>query len=83
MLEVLELPELIAKDGDDYVAISCRLLVMRASTSRCATASASASRVTRGARAFQLAVETICRQAPTVGQQPGCRPMPDPQLIPA
>ena len=74
MLEVLELPELIAKDGEDYVAISSRLLTdkifyqeMRA---KIAERKERLFHDKSVAEAFQLAVETICRQVPAVGQQP-------------
>ena len=81
MLEVLELPALIASDVDDYVAISCRLLDdasfhqhMRDSIRERKSRLFYDKSV---AEAFQLAVETVCRQAPAVGQKPaGLRPMP-------
>ena len=80
MLEVLELPELIASDADDYVAISCRLLEdasfhqqMRDSIRERKLRLFNDKSV---AEAFQLAVETVCRKAPAVGQQPaGLRPL--------
>ena len=74
MLEVLELPELIASNVDDYIAISSRLLDDKAFYK--AMRSAIAERKQRlfhdksVAEAFQVAVETICRQTPAVGQQP-------------
>ena len=88
MLDVLELPELIASDADDYIAISCRLLddesfyqQMRDSIRERKSRLFYDKSV---AEAFQVAVETICRQAPTVGQQPsGVRPMPIRNIIPA
>ena len=81
MLEVLELPELIANDADDYVAISCRLLddpgfyqQMREAIHQRKPRLFHDKSV---AEAFQVAVETVCRQAPAVGQQPsGTRPLP-------
>ena len=87
MLDVLELPELIASDADDYIAISCRLLddesfyqQMRDSIRERKSRLFYDKSV---AEAFQVAVETICRQAPTVGQQPsGVRPMPIRSIIP-
>jgi predicted O-linked N-acetylglucosamine transferase (SPINDLY family) len=81
MLELLELPELIARDADDYVSISSRLLsddgfhaeVKQKIQQR-------KSRLFQDksvAEAFQVAVETVCRQAPAVGQQPaGVMPLP-------
>ena len=74
MLEVLELPELIAKNGDDYIAISCKLLdepdfyqaMKQAIQERKQRLFLDKS----VAEAFQIAVETICRQPPSVGQQP-------------
>ena len=81
MLEVLELPELIAKDVDDYVAISCRLLddegfyrqIREAIHERKPRLFHDKS----VAQAFQVAVEMVCRQTPAVGQQPsGIRPLP-------
>lgn len=87
MLEVLELPELIASDADDYVAISCRLLEdqnfyqqMRDSIRE---RKARLFHDKSVAEAFQVAVETICRQAPAVGQQPsGVRPLPISSIAP-
>ena len=74
MLEVLELPELIASNADDYIAISCKLLDDPAFYQ--AMKEAIQERKQRlfldksVAEAFQTAVETICRQTPSVGQQP-------------
>jgi predicted O-linked N-acetylglucosamine transferase (SPINDLY family) len=74
MLEVLELPELIANNADDYIAISCKLLDDPAFY--LAMKQAIQERKQRlfldksVAEAFQTAVETICRQTPSVGQQP-------------
>jgi predicted O-linked N-acetylglucosamine transferase (SPINDLY family) len=74
MLEVLELPELIANDVDDYIAISGRLLDDE--SFYLAMRTAIAERKQRlfhdksVAEAFQVAVETLCRQTPAVGQQP-------------
>ena len=74
MLEVLELPELIAKDVDDYVAISVRLLQEAAFYAE--MKQAIGERKQRlfhdksVAVAFQTAVETVCRQRPAVGQLP-------------
>ena len=74
MLEVLELPELIAKDGEDYVAISSRLLSDEAfyqeMRAKIAERKERLFHDKSVAEAFQLAVETICRQVPAVGQQP-------------
>ena len=85
MLEVLELPELIANNADDYVAISCKLLDDPAFYQ--AMKEAIQERKQRlfldksVAEAFQTAVETICRQTPSVGQQPSeILPLADPQL---
>ena len=82
MLEVLELPELIASNADDYVAISCRLLDDQGFYQQ--MREAIHERKPRlfhdksVAQAFQVAVETVCRQAPAVGQQPsGTRPLPN------
>ena len=74
MLEVLELPDLIAKNGEDYIAISCKLLdepdfyqaMKQAIQERKQRLFLDKS----VAEAFQIAVETICRQPPSVGQQP-------------
>jgi predicted O-linked N-acetylglucosamine transferase (SPINDLY family) len=72
MLDVLEIPELIASDADDYVAISCRLL--EDSTFHRAMKDAIAERKERlfhdrsVAVAFQEAVETVCRRAPASHQ---------------
>ena len=81
MLELLELPELIARDADDYVAISSRLLSDDAfHTEVKQKIQQRKSRLfhdTSVAEAFQVAVETVCRQAPAVGQQPaGVMPLP-------
>jgi len=86
MLEVLELPELIAKDADDYVAISCRLLEDPDFYSAMRTAIAERRQRLFNdatvAEAFQVAVETVCRQMPAVGQQPsGLQPLPRPLSI--
>jgi len=74
MLEVLELPELIAKDSEDYVAISSRLLSDEAfyqeMRAKIAERKERLFHDKSVAEAFQLAVETICRQVPAVGQQP-------------
>ena len=74
MLEVLELPELIASDVDDYVAISSRLLDDEAFYQAMCTAIAERKQRLfhdqSVAEAFQVAVETMCRQTPAVGQQP-------------
>ena len=82
MLEVLELTELIASNADDYVAISCRLLDDQSFYQQ--MREAIHERKPRlfhdksVAQAFQVAVETVCRQAPAVGQQPsGTRPLPN------
>ena len=74
MLEVLELPELIASDVDDYIAISARLLDDPAFYQAMRTAIAERKQRLfhdkSVAEAFQVAVETMCRQSPAVGQQP-------------
>ena len=80
MLEVLELPELIAKDAEDYIAISSRLLSDDAFHAEMKQKiQERKSRLFHDksvAEAFQVAVETVCRQAPAVGQQPsGIRPV--------
>ena len=79
---MLELPELIASNADDYVAISCRLLDDQSFYQQ--MREAIHERKPRlfhdksVAQAFQVAVETVCRQAPAVGQQPsGTRPLPN------
>ena len=81
MLEVLELPELIAKDAEDYIAISSRLLSDDAFHAEMKQKiQERKSRLFHDksvAEAFQVAVETVCRQAPAVGQQPsGLKPLP-------
>ena len=74
MLEVLELPELIAKDVDDYVAISVRLLQDAAfyaeMKQRIGERKQRLFHDKSVAVAFQTAVETVCRQRPAVGQLP-------------
>jgi predicted O-linked N-acetylglucosamine transferase (SPINDLY family) len=74
MLEVLELPELIASNADDYIAISCKLLEDPAFYQAMKEAIQERKQrlfLDKGvAQAFQIAVETICRQPPRVGQQP-------------
>ena len=68
MLDVLAIPELIATDAHDYVAISCRLLEDQAF--HAAIKDAIAERKGRlfhdrsVAEAFQIALETVCRQGP-------------------
>ena len=81
MLDVLELPELIAKDVDDYVAISSRLLDDESFYQQMRTLiserKARLFQDTSVAQAFQVAVETICRKQPEVGQKPSAiRPLP-------
>ena len=81
MLDVLELPELIAKDVDDYVAISCRLLsdqsFYQQMRSLISERKARLFQDKSVAQAFQVAVESICRKKPEVGQKPsGIRPLP-------
>ena len=81
MLELLELPELIAKDSEDYLAISSRLLSdnsfhgeMKQKIQERKSRLFNDKSV---ARAFQIAVETVCRQPPAVGQQPSAvMPLP-------
>jgi predicted O-linked N-acetylglucosamine transferase (SPINDLY family) len=74
MLEKLEIPDLIARDRDDYIAISCRLLEDRQLYNNVKERiSERKQRLFHDkgvAEAFQTAVETICRQVPLVGQQP-------------
>ena len=74
MLEVLDLPELIATDTEAYVAISVRLLqdqdFYRAMKRKISERKGRLFNDTSVALAFQTAVETICRQRPAVGQQP-------------
>ena len=78
MLDVLEIPELVATDAHDYVAISCRLLEDQAFHG--AIKEAIAERKGRlfhdrsVAEAFQVALETVCRQAPARQQQPALCP---------
>ena len=81
MLDVLELPELIAKDVDDYVTISSRLLDDESFYQQMRTLiSERKARLFQDrsvAQAFQVAVETICRKPPEVGQKPsGIRTLP-------
>jgi tetratricopeptide (TPR) repeat protein len=68
MLEVLELPELIAKDEADYIAISCRLLKDKKFYEDMRTAinerKARLFHDKSVAQAFQVAVETMCRKPP-------------------
>lgn len=74
MLEVLEIPELIARDRDDYIAISCRLLedepFYNTVKERIHERKQRLFHDKTVAEAFQAAVETICRQPPSVGQLP-------------
>ena len=74
MLEVLELPELIAKDVNDYIAISSRLLddekFYKAMRRGIAERKQRLFHDKHVAEAFQIAVETLCRQMPAVGQKP-------------
>jgi predicted O-linked N-acetylglucosamine transferase (SPINDLY family) len=81
MLELLELPELIAKDSEDYLAISSRLLSDNSFHAEMKQKiQERKSRLFNDksvARAFQIAVETVCRQPPAVGQQPSAvMPLP-------
>jgi predicted O-linked N-acetylglucosamine transferase (SPINDLY family) len=85
MLEVLEIPELIAHDRDEYVAISCRLLedqrFYNDVKERIRERKQRLFHDKGVAEAFQIAVETICRQRPLVGQQPTkIVPLPTPPL---
>jgi predicted O-linked N-acetylglucosamine transferase (SPINDLY family) len=68
MLDVLEIPELIATDAHDYVAISCRLLedpaFHRAMKDAIAERKGRLFHDRSVAVAFQEAVETVCRRAP-------------------
>jgi predicted O-linked N-acetylglucosamine transferase (SPINDLY family) len=85
MLEVLEIPELIAHDRDDYVAISCRLLedqrFYNDVKERIRERKQRLFHDKGVAEAFQIAVETLCRQVPLVGQQPSeILPLPAPPL---
>ena len=74
MLNVLEIPELIAQDRDDYIAICCRLLdderFYNDVKERIREHKQRLLHDKGVAEAFQVAVETICRQRPPVGQQP-------------
>jgi hypothetical protein len=83
MLEVLEIPELIAHDRDDYLAISCRLLedqpFYNDVKERIRDRKQRLFHDKGVAEAFQIAVETLCRQRPLVGQQPSeILPLPAP-----
>ena len=74
MLEQMEIPELIAADRSDYVAISVRLLqdhdFAQSIRQRIHERKACLFHDQSVAEAFQVAVETICRTRPQVGQQP-------------
>ena len=74
MLQVLELSELIAKDVDDYVAISVRLMqdhdFYKDIKQKISTRKERLFHDTSVADAFRHAVETVCRQPPTSGQLP-------------
>jgi predicted O-linked N-acetylglucosamine transferase (SPINDLY family) len=74
MLKQMEIPELIARDRDDYVAISSRLLDDSAFyedvKSRIRERKARLFHDMEVAQAFREAVDTIGRRPPEVGQQP-------------
>jgi predicted O-linked N-acetylglucosamine transferase (SPINDLY family) len=74
MLKQMEIPELIARDRDDYVAISSRLLDDPAFyedlKSRIRERKARLFHDMEVAQAFREAVDTIGRRPPEVGQQP-------------
>jgi predicted O-linked N-acetylglucosamine transferase (SPINDLY family) len=74
MLEQMEIPELIAADRSDYVSISVRLLkdpdFYQEIRERIQECKARLFHDRSVAEAFQVAVETICRTRPQVGQQP-------------
>ena len=74
MLELLELPELIARDANDYVAISSRLLSDDAFHAEVKQKiQQRKSRLFNDksvAEAFQMAVDTVCRQSPVVEESP-------------
>ncbi len=80
MLELMEIPELIARDRDDYLAISSRLLNDPAFyadvKARIRERKDRLFHDKAVAQAFQEAVDTICRRPPAVGQQPA-------QILPA
>jgi predicted O-linked N-acetylglucosamine transferase (SPINDLY family) len=72
MLELMEIPELIARDRDDYIAISSRLLDDSAFyedvKSRIRERKARLFHDKAVAQAFREAVDTICRRPPAVCQ---------------
>jgi predicted O-linked N-acetylglucosamine transferase (SPINDLY family) len=74
MLEVLDIPELIAKDRSDYVAISVKLLEDKDFyldiKQRIRERKERLFHDKSVARAFQAAVDSICNQPPKVGQHP-------------
>ena len=74
MLKVLEIPELIAKDRDDYILISCRLLgdqnFYKSIKERIQKRKHLLFNDKAVAESFRKNVETMCRQRPLVGQQP-------------
>ena len=71
---MLKLSELIAKDVDDYVAISVRLMqdhdFYKDIKQKISTRKERLFHDTSVADAFRHAVETVCRQPPTLGQLP-------------
>ena len=74
MLQVLDLPELIARDIDDYIAIAVRLMqdsdFYAEIKQKIAMRKERLFHDTSVAKAFRHAVDTVCRQAPASGQQP-------------
>ena len=74
MLEVLDIPELIAKDRSDYVAISVKLLEDKDFyldiKKRIRERKPILFHDKSVAKAFQVAVDSICRKPPELGQQP-------------
>ena len=74
MLKVLEIPELIAKDRDDYILISCRLLgdqnFYKSIKERIQKRKHLLFNDKAVAESFRKNVEKMCRQTPLVGQQP-------------
>ena len=74
MLQVLELSELIAQDVDDYIAISVRLMqdhdFHAEIKHQIAMRKQRLFHDTSVAEAFRQAVDIVCREAPSRGQQP-------------
>ncbi len=84
MLELMEIPELIARDRDDYIAISSRLLNDQAFyddvKGRIRERKARLFHDKAVAEAFKEAVDSICRRPPAVGQQPALI-LPAPEAV--